>query len=55
MGREGSPRRGAESFALGLDRELLREGSVGEERVIDLLEVRVFGEDRLLDRGCIGV
>ena len=51
---EGSPGGRPEPFALGLDRVLILPWPIPEERAIELLEIRVPGENVALDGGGLG-
>src|SRR5439155_23774487 len=51
---EGSPGGRPEPFALRLDRVLILQRPIPEERAIELLEIRVSGENVALDGGGIG-
>src|SRR5262245_22328976 len=47
--REGSPRRRAQTFAAGLERELRAQRSSGEQLAIDVDETGMIGAEPLLD------
>src|SRR5262249_46004926 len=50
-----SPRGGTEALAVGLNRKLIPHRAAGEERTIDVFELRDLGSDRGLDRSGVGI